>query len=102
MPTCKHLIAIEQIGSPIRRHWSQRTTLIALNRIGKVVEPPDMRRCSNSQWRTSAGLGWWHESRPHGLGNYLDGVQAAYIQGSERRDLRVATVGANRVRGQDG
>jgi large subunit ribosomal protein L30 len=37
------IIKIEQIGSPIRRHHSQRETLIGLglNRIGRVVERPD-------------------------------------------------------------
>ncbi len=36
-------IKIEQTGSPIRRHHSQRTTLIGLglNRIGRVAELPD-------------------------------------------------------------
>ncbi len=36
-------IRIEQIGSPIRRHQSQRATLIGLglNRIGRVAEVPD-------------------------------------------------------------
>ena len=36
-------IKIEQIGSPIRRHHSQRETLIGLglNRIGRVKEVPD-------------------------------------------------------------
>jgi large subunit ribosomal protein L30 len=36
-------IKIEQIGSPIRRHGSQRQTLIGLglNRIGRVAEVPD-------------------------------------------------------------
>ena len=39
----KTRIAIEQIGSPIRRHHKQRETLIGLglNRIGRVVELPD-------------------------------------------------------------
>ena len=37
------VIKIQQIGSPIRRHHSQRETLIGLglNRIGRVVELPD-------------------------------------------------------------
>jgi large subunit ribosomal protein L30 len=37
------LIKIEQIGSPIRRHHSQRETLIGLglNKIGRVKEVPD-------------------------------------------------------------
>ena len=37
------IIKIEQIGSPIRRHHSQRETLIGLglNRIGRVVDLPD-------------------------------------------------------------
>jgi len=37
------MIRIEQIGSPIRRHHSQRETLIGLglNRIGRVVERAD-------------------------------------------------------------
>jgi large subunit ribosomal protein L30 len=37
------LIKIQQIGSPIRRHHSQRETLIGLklNRIGRTVEVPD-------------------------------------------------------------
>jgi large subunit ribosomal protein L30 len=37
------VIRIEQTGSPIRRHHSQRETLIGLglNRIGRVVERPD-------------------------------------------------------------
>src|ERR1700730_18272914 len=37
------LLKIEQIGSPIRRHRSQRETLIGLglNRIGRVAHRPD-------------------------------------------------------------
>jgi large subunit ribosomal protein L30 len=36
-------IRVEQIGSPIRRHHSQRATLIGmkLNKIGRVTELPD-------------------------------------------------------------
>ena len=36
-------IKVEQIGSPIRRHHSQRATLIGLglNRIGRVAQVPD-------------------------------------------------------------
>jgi large subunit ribosomal protein L30 len=36
-------IKIKQIGSPIRRHHTQRETLIGLglNRIGRVTEVPD-------------------------------------------------------------
>jgi large subunit ribosomal protein L30 len=36
-------IRVEQVGSPIRRHHSQRETLIGLglNRIGRVAEVPD-------------------------------------------------------------
>jgi large subunit ribosomal protein L30 len=39
----KPLIRIEQTGSPIRRHRSQRQTLIGLglNRIGRVALLPD-------------------------------------------------------------
>jgi large subunit ribosomal protein L30 len=37
------IIKIEQVGSPIRRHRSQRQTLIGLglNRIGRTAEVPD-------------------------------------------------------------
>lgn len=37
------MIKIQQIGSPIRRHHSQRATLIGLklNRIGRIAEVPD-------------------------------------------------------------
>jgi large subunit ribosomal protein L30 len=37
------LIKVEQTGSPIRRHYSQRETLIGLglNRIGRVSQVPD-------------------------------------------------------------
>jgi large subunit ribosomal protein L30 len=37
------VIKIEQIGSPIRRHHTQRKTLIGLglNRIGRVAALPD-------------------------------------------------------------
>jgi large subunit ribosomal protein L30 len=37
------LIKVEQTGSPIRRHHSQRETLIGLglNRIGRTTEVPD-------------------------------------------------------------
>ena len=37
------MITIQQIGSPIRRHHSQRETLIGLklNRIGRTAEVPD-------------------------------------------------------------
>ena len=36
-------ITVEQTGSPIRRRWKQRETLIGLglNRIGRVVERAD-------------------------------------------------------------
>jgi large subunit ribosomal protein L30 len=37
------VIKIQQIGSPIRRHHTQRETLIGLklNRIGRTAEVPD-------------------------------------------------------------
>jgi large subunit ribosomal protein L30 len=37
------LLKVEQTGSPIRRHHSQRETLIGLglNRIGRVAHVPD-------------------------------------------------------------
>jgi large subunit ribosomal protein L30 len=37
------VIKIQQIGSPIRRHHTQRETLIGLglNRIGRTTEVPD-------------------------------------------------------------
>jgi large subunit ribosomal protein L30 len=37
------VIKVEQTGSPIRRHHSQRETLVGLglNRIGRTVEVPD-------------------------------------------------------------
>jgi large subunit ribosomal protein L30 len=36
-------IKIKQVGSPIRRHHTQRETLIGLglNRVGRVAEVPD-------------------------------------------------------------
>ncbi len=36
-------VKVEQIGSPIRRHFSQRDTLVGLglNKIGRVTELPD-------------------------------------------------------------
>lgn len=39
----KKTLKIEQIGSPIRRHHSQRETLIGLrlNRIGRTADLPD-------------------------------------------------------------
>jgi large subunit ribosomal protein L30 len=41
--TSSKKIKVEQTGSPIRRHRSQRATLIGLglNRIGRVSELPD-------------------------------------------------------------
>ena len=43
MSKTEKVIKIEQTGSPIRRHHSQRETLIGLglNRIGRVVEVAD-------------------------------------------------------------
>jgi len=43
MATNAKTIKVEQIGSPIRRHHSQRETLLGLrlNRIGRVAELPD-------------------------------------------------------------
>jgi len=43
MSKSEKVIRIEQIGSAIRRHHSQRETLIGLglNRIGRIVERPD-------------------------------------------------------------
>jgi large subunit ribosomal protein L30 len=43
MSKSDRLIRVEQTGSPIRRHRSQRDTLIGLglNRIGRVAQLPD-------------------------------------------------------------
>ena len=43
MSKASKMIKVKQIGSPIRRHHSQRETLIGLglNRIGRVAEVPD-------------------------------------------------------------
>jgi large subunit ribosomal protein L30 len=43
MSKTDRMIKIEQTGSPIRRHHSQRATLIGLglNRIGRVSQVPD-------------------------------------------------------------
>jgi large subunit ribosomal protein L30 len=43
MSKTEKVITIEQIGSPIRRHHSQRETLIGLglNKIRRVAEVPD-------------------------------------------------------------
>jgi large subunit ribosomal protein L30 len=43
MSKTEKTIKIEQIGSPIRRHHSQRRTLIGLglNQIGRVAQVPD-------------------------------------------------------------
>jgi large subunit ribosomal protein L30 len=43
MATKPKSIKVEQIGSPIRRHHTQRETLLGLNlnRIGRVAELPD-------------------------------------------------------------
>ncbi len=43
MKSSDKIIKIEQIGSPLRRHHSQRETLIGLglNRIGRIAEVPD-------------------------------------------------------------
>jgi large subunit ribosomal protein L30 len=43
MSKAANKIKVEQIGSPIRRHHSQRQTLVGLglNRVGRVAELPD-------------------------------------------------------------
>jgi large subunit ribosomal protein L30 len=43
MSKASKMLEIEQTGSPIRRHHSQRATLIGLglNRIGRVAQVPD-------------------------------------------------------------
>ena len=43
MAKAAKMIKVEQTGSPIRRHHSQRTTLIGLklNKIGRVAELAD-------------------------------------------------------------
>jgi large subunit ribosomal protein L30 len=43
MSKSEKVIKIQQTGSPIRRHHTQRETLIGLglNRIGRVAELPD-------------------------------------------------------------
>jgi len=43
MSKSERVIRIEQTGSPIRCHHSQRATLIGLglNRIGRIVQVPD-------------------------------------------------------------
>jgi large subunit ribosomal protein L30 len=39
----RRVLTVQQIASPIRRHHSQRETLVGLklNRIGRVAEVPD-------------------------------------------------------------
>jgi large subunit ribosomal protein L30 len=46
MSNTDKVIKVEQTGSPIRRHHTQRETLIGLglNRIGRVSELPDTRQ----------------------------------------------------------
>jgi large subunit ribosomal protein L30 len=46
-------IKIEQIGSPIRRHHTQRATLIGLglNRIGRVAQVSDTPQTSGMLFR---------------------------------------------------
>jgi large subunit ribosomal protein L30 len=43
MSKSEKMIKVKQTGSPIRRHHTQRETLIGLglNRIGRVAEVPD-------------------------------------------------------------
>jgi large subunit ribosomal protein L30 len=43
MSKSEKMIKVEQTGSPIRRHHTQRETLIGLglNRIGRIAELPD-------------------------------------------------------------
>ncbi|RJF70927.1 50S ribosomal protein L30 [Rhodopseudomonas palustris] len=43
MAKAANMIKVEQIGSPIRRHSSQRATLVGLrlNKIGRVTELQD-------------------------------------------------------------
>jgi large subunit ribosomal protein L30 len=43
MSKTSKMIKVKQIGSPIRRHHTQRETLIGLglNRIGRISELPD-------------------------------------------------------------
>jgi len=43
MSKSDNVIKIQQVGSPIRRHHTQRETLIGLklNRIGRTAEVPD-------------------------------------------------------------
>jgi large subunit ribosomal protein L30 len=43
MKSSDKVIRIEQVGSPLRRHHSQRETLIGLglNRIGRIAQVPD-------------------------------------------------------------
>ena len=43
MAKAAKMIKVEQTGSPIRRHHSQRETLVGLklNKIGRVTELPD-------------------------------------------------------------
>jgi len=55
------VLKIEQIGSAIRRHPSQRETLIGLglNRIGRVVEVPDTPQTRGMIARLGTCSGWW-------------------------------------------
>ena len=43
MATAKKTIKLEQVGSPLRRHYVQRETLVGLglNKIGRVKDLPD-------------------------------------------------------------
>jgi large subunit ribosomal protein L30 len=88
-------ITIEQIGSPIRRPYDQRETLIGLrlNRIGRIVELPDTPEIRGMVAKVSHLVRVLYATS--GLDAFVNEVTAASWRGKEAASCAARCSGAN-------
>jgi ribosomal protein L30 len=77
-------ITVEQIGSPIRRHWEQRATLIGLglNKIGRISELEDTPSTRGMIAKVAHLVRILHHHQNHTteLDSFVEAVLAEYYQ----------------------
>jgi large subunit ribosomal protein L30 len=85
---CKACIVVQQIGSPIRRHHTQRETLIGLklNRIGRIAELPDTPQTLGMIAKVAHLVRVLY--RPTELDYFVEAVRAEYHEPITTRILR--------------
>ena len=85
---CQTRMTVEQIGSPIRRHWQQRATLIGLrlNKIGRQSDLPDNPATRGMIAKVAHMVRIIHERTE--LDCFIEAVRAEYYEAITARIVR--------------